>query len=161
MRKAVLLSLVGSILLLLSWYFGIPAISQSPPGPNFAVLVGVVKFPESISFPQPRPEEWLLRAVGRWPEADIHLIEDKNGACAAHIAEEPQIVYRPTLRAHITGFRMFTFLNRASFNPGSFDVGWPHFPVLQRLTLALEKDCGDTYDLIVFPFGVLERATVS
>ena len=145
---------ICSILFLGGWYTGIPKISSSPPAPNFAIRVGLVTTPPSSSHLELHSEEWFLRGVERWPAATFHQIDDKNGACAAHAEEGPMILYKTTVKAHITGFRMVNFIQPDSFHPG-----WPQTPVLRRLSAEFEKDCGNAYDLVIFPFGVLSRAS--
>lgn len=135
-------------------YTGIWKMSDAPPAPNFPVEIGVVNLPSSNLVQSTLPQEWMLRALGRWPEAKFHQIGDKDGACLAHAQEGPTIAYKDSWRAHLTAFRMVQFIQPAALQPG-LPVG----PVALRSTPELEKDCGSAYDLIVFPFGVSKRAT--
>jgi hypothetical protein len=152
-RRALLTIAIASILFFVGQYLGIPVVGASPSVPTFNVQIGLVTPLPSSDSPQIYPREWLLRRVKTWPGANIHPIDDKSGACAAHAEEDPIIVYKPAMRAHITGFRMVHFLQ-----PGSLQPGFPKSPVLRNLTPELEKDCGNAYDLIIFPFSVLSRA---
>jgi hypothetical protein len=117
-----------------------------PPGPNFTVQVAVLS-PSEAGGASLSPV--LLDGVNSWPKASVHEIVDRNNVCAAHFQDEPTILYRPSLKAHITGFRMTHVLGRR------WNVGLA--PGLEPLTPEIERDCPGSYDLLVLP-DVLHRA---
>jgi len=153
MRKAGLMIAFCCILFWGAWYSGISRISPNPPAPNFAVEIGLVAPPPSSSFREVFPEGWFLREVQGWPGATFHRIDADNEVCAAHALQRPAILYKATLKARITAFRMSRFIEPSVFQPGL-----PQPPVTESLTPEMEKDCGNAYDLIVLPFSILERA---